>query len=184
MASGKNPLFIHAIVLCILSIALIAGGVGDLISGMSGGSNKMSVTQGLSKARGLKTAGRQGTGVVKSLGSMKKPTTLGGVSSMLSKGNQVKSLGKSALRFVRMGWFLVLGLITAAIAIFVFKQKNWARIAGFGVLAASLLTGCSVLGVWMGTGTSVPLCIVALVLLAPATSKLLWDLMLEEFVPA
>ncbi|GIW71524.1 MAG: hypothetical protein KatS3mg102_1066 [Planctomycetota bacterium] len=172
--SRPNPLFVHAIILCVLGGVLTIYGSIDLIRSFSA----RDLLYADQRARSQMGSARMLTQAPR-MGSSRNPLQAG--RQLMAQGRQVKYVLQ---RFARYGPALLLGLGTVVVGVFLFKQKEWARIAAFGLLGAIVLSVVCVLAAQMGASGNVALPLVAVVLLSVAAAKLLWDFSVESFAAA
>jgi hypothetical protein len=177
MAEKKNPLFVHAIILCVLGGALAIYGSIDMIKGINARDALFADQKARSSTAGLRSATR-----------MPKMSTRGGARGVLSGARRLQMQGsrmKSMMRrFARFGPALILGIGMIAMGVFLFKRKDWARIVSFGLLGAVALSLICVMSAKMGGGGGIALPLISIILLTFAAAKLEWDLMVESFAPA
>ncbi|MHC4392654.1 MAG: DUF7144 family membrane protein, partial [Planctomycetota bacterium] len=134
-----NPLFVHAIMLMIIGLALAAFGAKEATVG------KFSISSLTRMDREMKSAGR--TPKFRAPKAGKGPTGgLRAITQGASQMRQAKNALKRKMRLIKkvvsVGWMLIVGIGMIVMGVFVLKQKNWARIAGFFCLGLSTLFVC------------------------------------------
>lgn len=174
MSDKPNPLFIHGIIVIVVGVVILAMGAWGTISTMRRPRGAGGAMSGVSRGR-MQMSQTRGLGRM----NMRKPTSLGGA---MSAANQLKYKFRLIKRFLGMGWQILLGGGMIAAGIFVLKQKNWARLVGFGGIGFAILMFASYEGALAASpkaGMVLPLILVVVV--AGLSAKPLFDLVVEKF---
>ncbi len=175
MAEQKNnPLFIHAIILCVMGGLVTIYGSVDLIKNITArdvmyADARVSSTTGMVRGATRMPTMRRGGGVRGALASARR---------LQMQGSRMKRILR---RFASYGPALIFGIGMLVVGIFMLKRREWARVVGFALFGATALTIIAMMAVKMGSGGGLALPLTSIVLLTFAASKIEWDLMVEKF---
>lgn len=196
--SEANPLFFHAILLFVLSVAVIVmlGIIGEhgiiaAIKESKGGGPSKPV--GANTLREMDSAQRQASTDASAL--TRKPTGLTDIAYKADAAKRLAGKAKGALKFIVPALMILVGASIGFVGLMLIQKKNWARHVGFAMVSIVLLYYTWLVADGLaatmidetGAETFVEFQMwkpLVLVVIAAVAGKFLWDLNQESFAPA